>query len=108
MPIKNKILCFESSLNADEEMYGTAPKVDVWVLIEYRGNWSGSAYKDSKIPKKVKSHINKELKSVKNSRLQLIKKHKNPDEDLKFYLACLLYTSPSPRDGATSRMPSSA
>ena len=23
-------------------------------------------------------------------------------------LACLLYTSPSPRDGATSRMPSSA
>ena len=24
------------------------------------------------------------------------------------YLSCLLYTSPSPRDGATSRMPSSA
>lgn len=24
------------------------------------------------------------------------------------YLLCLLYTSPSPRDGATSRMPSSA
>ena len=24
------------------------------------------------------------------------------------YSACLLYTSPSPRDGATSRMPSSA
>ena len=24
------------------------------------------------------------------------------------YLTCLLYTSPSPRDGATSRMPSSA
>ena len=24
------------------------------------------------------------------------------------YYACLLYTSPSPRDGATSRMPSSA
>ena len=27
---------------------------------------------------------------------------------LNSYLACLLYTSPSPRDGATSRMPSSA
>ena len=24
------------------------------------------------------------------------------------FVACLLYTSPSPRDGATSRMPSSA
>ena len=35
------------------------------------------------------------------------------DQDLKItqvmqYKLCLLYTSPSPRDGATSRMPSSA
>ena len=32
------------------------------------------------------------------------------DEDPKdhVYVTCLLYTSPSPRDGATSRMPSSA
>ena len=28
--------------------------------------------------------------------------------DGKRYKSCLLYTSPSPRDGATSRMPSSA
>ena len=27
---------------------------------------------------------------------------------LVYHCACLLYTSPSPRDGATSRMPSSA
>ena len=29
-------------------------------------------------------------------------------KELEAQLACLLYTSPSPRDGATSRMPSSA
>ena len=29
-------------------------------------------------------------------------------EPADLYKACLLYTSPSPRDGATSRMPSSA
>lgn len=87
MPIKNKILCYESSLNADEEMYGTAPRTDVWFLIEYRGHWSGSAYKSSKIPKKVKSHLNKEIKPVKNSRLQVIKKQKNSDPHLKFYIA---------------------
>lgn len=87
MPIKNKILCFESSLNANEEMYGTAPKADVWILVEYRGHWSGSAFKDSKIPKKVKSYLNKQIKPLKNSRLQVIKKQKNPDEQLKFYIA---------------------
>ena len=31
-----------------------------------------------------------------------------PDADIMVGNACLLYTSPSPRDGATSRMPSSA
>ena len=78
-----KTLCCESSLESDEAMYGTAPRVSVWFLLEYRGHWSGSAYKDSKIPKKVKSFLNKGLKSVPNSRLQLIKKHKNPDEGAK-------------------------
>jgi hypothetical protein len=87
MPIKNKILCFESSLNVNEGMYGTAPRVDVWIMLEYRGHWSGSAFKDSKIPKSVKAHLNKELKSVSNSRLQLIKKQENSDNDLKFYVA---------------------
>ncbi len=94
MPIKNKILCYESSLGANEEMYGTAPRVDLWLLIEYRGNWSGSAYKDSKIPKSVKSHINKELKSVKNSRLQLIKKHNNNEDDLRCYIAVSTEANP--------------
>ena len=87
MPIKNKVLCFESSLNAEEEMYGTATRADVWFLLEYRGHWSKSAYKDSKIPKKVKSHINRELKSISNSRLQVIKKQSNTDRYLKLYIA---------------------
>jgi len=88
------MLCYENSLNANEEMYGTAPRVDVWFLLEYRGHWSGKAFKDSKIPKAVKSFLNKQLKAVPNSRLQLIKKHKNSDERLKFYLAVSDETKP--------------
>lgn len=64
------------------------------MLLEYRGHWSGSAYKDSKIPKKVKSHLNKQLKKVSRSRLQLIKKHKNPDDHLKLYIAISDETDP--------------
>ena len=30
------------------------------------------------------------------------------EKKMAMYIYCLLYTSPSPRDGATSRMPSSA
>ena len=35
-------------------------------------------------------------------------KHGSPITDEVFYKACLLYTSPSPRDATLSRMPSSA
>ncbi|MEM7007949.1 MAG: sucrase ferredoxin [Thermodesulfobacteriota bacterium] len=95
MPIKNKILCTESSLNANEEMFGTATRADIWLLVEYRGHWSGSAFKDSRIPKKVKSHIQKELKSISSSRLQLIKKHDNSDDYLTLFIA--VSTEKSPR-----------
>ena len=33
---------------------------------------------------------------------------KSIEDFIPLFLICLLYTSPSPRDGATSRMPSSA
>ena len=35
-------------------------------------------------------------------------KKENPGSKLKTAVTCLLYTSPSPRDGLLSRMPSSA
>ena len=35
-------------------------------------------------------------------------KYPHTEEPLLWAINCLLYTSPSPRDGATSRMPSSA
>ena len=38
----------------------------------------------------------------------LIKEGKNAGKVLKHLKTCLLYTSPSPRDGLLSRMPSSA
>ena len=45
------------------------------------------------------------LFSDKDPRLKLIKKAIRKDLEA---MACLLYTSPSPRDPKTSRMPSSA
>ncbi len=90
----SKTLCYLSSLESKEKMHGTAPQADVWILLEYRGHWSGKAYKDSKIPKAVKSHLNKELKKVSGARLQLIKKHKNTDEQLKLYIAVSDETDP--------------
>ena len=79
--------CSISSIESKEEMFGTAPAASAWFLLEYRGNFTGKAFEDSKIPKAVKSHLKKELKKLKGSRLQLIKKHKNEDDALRAFLA---------------------
>ena len=46
---------------------------------------------------------NKELQ-IKNTDIEI----STEDKKIKKYIPCLLYTSPSPRDLSTSRMPSSA
>ena len=46
---------------------------------------------------------NHEFLTTKTSEILLFE-----DDDLKWTEICLLYTSPSPRDGLLSRMPSSA
>ncbi len=86
--------CSIISLEAKEEMFGTAPKVDVWFLLEYRGRWSGNAFQDSKIPGNVKARINDYLDSYPNSRLQLVKQKKRSDERIKFYIALSRETNP--------------
>ena len=48
--------------------------------------------------------IKKDIDELKQS---MNNAHQKTDENLKF-INCLLYTSPSPRDLSTSRMPSSA
>jgi hypothetical protein len=88
MSERNKnIPCLELSLNAREELFATAPRVDVWFLLEYRGHWSDSTFATSKIPENVKKRLNEHLENIANSRLQLIKRQNNPEELLKFYVA---------------------
>ena len=46
--------------------------------------------------------------SPDGSRLLFLSRGREPDKKTQLYTICLLYTSPSPRDLSTSRMPSSA
>jgi hypothetical protein len=79
--------CSELSLRAREKIFATAPRVDVWFLLEYIGAWTDKAFVDSKVPEDVKKRINTNLEAIPNSRLQLIKRHDNSRDTLKFYIA---------------------
>jgi hypothetical protein len=88
MTQRNKnIPCSELSLNAREEMFASTPRVDAWFLLEYRGAWTDKAFLDSRIPADAKKRLTLNLETFPNSRLQLIKRHDNSGEALKFYVA---------------------
>ncbi|MGH7849811.1 MAG: sucrase ferredoxin, partial [Thermodesulfobacteriota bacterium] len=85
--IKRGTLCSLDSLEANEEMYGTATTVETWLVLEYNGRWSGDAFRDSKIPVAVKTAINRYLEGFPNSRLQLVKKEKRSGDGIKLFIA---------------------
>jgi hypothetical protein len=85
--IKRGTLCSLDSLEADEEMYGTATRVDTWLILEYNGRWSGEAFRDSKIPERAKARISRYLNDTPDSRLQLVKKKGQSEDGIKIYIA---------------------
>ena len=79
------ICCKDSSFEAKEHLYGTAPRVDHWFLLEYREHWEKDSLEKSLIPESVKNELNKALGSLENSRLQLIQKEIHSDGPINFY-----------------------
>ncbi len=68
-------VCSHSSLEVKEPLPGTAPRGDVWMLLEYDGIWGEQAFKESKLPKLVKSHLNDLLDQIPFCKLLLIRQH---------------------------------
>jgi hypothetical protein len=65
--------CSQESIDHRESLIGTAPRADVWFLLEYHGRWGKKALQESEIPDSVKARLNAQLKTIPESRLLLIK-----------------------------------
>lgn len=83
---KEGFFCSTLSLEAAEEMFASAPRVDVWLLLEYREAWDENAFPSSRVPEVVKKRLSGYLGSIPNCRLQLIKRHNNPEGNIRFYI----------------------
>ena len=62
----------------------------------------------SDLESKVQGNLVKDQTIIKNQKMQNELEQKGYGETTTGIYGCLLYTSPSPRDLSTSRMPSSA
>ena len=93
--IKRGTLCSLDSLEADEEMSGSATSVETWFVLEYNGRWSGEAFRDSRIPDAVKTSIKEFLDAQPHSRLQLVKKQDLSSNSIKLFIARSQEKNPS-------------
>jgi hypothetical protein len=79
--------CSQESLDHNESLIGTAPRADVWFLLEYSGRWGNKALTESSIPDSVKEHLDEQMVGISEARLLLIKQSKTQHEDIAFYTA---------------------
>lgn len=81
------LFCSQESLEAGEPLAGTAPRADIWFLLEYPGRWGNKALKESSIPEDVKAYLNAQLNVIPESRLLLIKQSRTTHTHITFFAA---------------------
>ncbi|QYK50273.1 MAG: hypothetical protein KF701_07710 [Anaerolineales bacterium] len=86
-PLTN-IPCSLESLNANEPMAGTAPKAQVWFMLEYTPRWGHKAWEESSIDPAVRAAVDEQLKQIPGARLLLIRQ-KDRAATLRFFAAVL-------------------
>ena len=79
--------CSELAVQLDEQLFGTATRVDTWLLLSYSGSYSRKAFGEAGIPAQVKEHLNAASRSLPNSRIQLIKQGPQSTAEMVFYVA---------------------
>ena len=53
--------CAERSADSGEPMLGTAPRVDVWIILTHRATWRAKALKDNALPPPVRDWLDAQV-----------------------------------------------
>jgi hypothetical protein len=79
--------CSELSTQADEQLFATASRVNVWLLLEQAGPWTKKPLDDSSVPPAVKQRLNTAARAIPHARLQMIKQQPHAGAQAAFYVA---------------------
>ena len=74
------LFCSHYSKSVGEPLFGTAPRTDVWILIEYPFAYAAKAFEDCDLSEPVKNHLGAFQQNIPNSRLLFIKKQSDQKE----------------------------
>jgi hypothetical protein len=76
-----------------EQLFGTAPRADLWILLEYTGAWGNKALPESDLPQPIKDKLDGWLTSIPNSKFQFIKRERRR-EGIMLFIAITHETDP--------------
>lgn len=80
--------CAVEARLAGEQLFGTAARVDFWLMVEYRGQWGAKSFWESDLPQAVKAHLQSATERIPNTRIQLIRQFGTEKrETITFYVA---------------------
>ena len=86
--IPDLVFCAECSRLVGEQVFGTAPRVDVWIMLEYTGPWNAKALPQSDLPAEIKAHIDGWTSRMPNNKFQFVKQ-----QDSKATPDCTLFVA---------------
>ena len=80
--------CSINSKAATEPLYGTAPRTDVWLLLEYPYSVGRKALPESNLSTEIKTYLTKLQGSISKSRLVLVRNEQSSETTgVRFYIA---------------------
>ncbi len=86
MTTRKNFFCADLSRQNQEQLYGTAPSADFWLLLEYPRTWGTKALKESDLPETVKIYLSSFLKRMPPVRFSFIKQTRTPNERINFFV----------------------
>ncbi len=89
------LTCSLASLQAGEQLCGTAPLVRTWLLLELNEPLTANALVENHLPEPVRSYLNEQQKSLPGSRLLLIQRsRKRRASGVKFFIGSSAESDP--------------
>jgi hypothetical protein len=85
--VVEKQYCAQVSQETGEPFFGTAPRVDTWLLLEYTGTWGVNAIEESTLPATVKNWIANAHSRYPFFRTQFIRQHIRPNKAITCFIA---------------------
>jgi len=87
-PGVNAAHCADLTRSGGEPIHGSAPHVEVWVALEYRGHWGRRAVEESDLPKASRAWLDDVLERFAPARVVLIRRDDRSDGPLTLFVAC--------------------